>query len=179
MDLADEHERAHADELPRDEQQKRVVGHDQEQHRRREEIEEREVVRVPAVTRHVPRREHVYEERHQRDHEQHHHGQAVDVDADTELHVGVLPPREAAIDGGDERDVFSFPLSEDDFDLRRLAISDPRWPQVIAAALKSPHSKSPSDHSLTNWSRRRLPQTRRHPRDDRRPPPLCHPPRRP
>src|SRR5256886_11890489 len=51
--VADEHERAHADELPRDEQQKRVVGHDQEQHRRREEIEEREVVRVPAVTPHL------------------------------------------------------------------------------------------------------------------------------
>ena len=58
-------------------------------------------MRVPAVTRHVPRREHVHEERHQRDHEQHHHGQAVDVDADAELHVGVLPPRESAIDGGD------------------------------------------------------------------------------
>ena len=79
--VADEHERAQADELPADEQLQRVVGDDEQQHRRGEQRERGVEVRVAAVAAHVLERVDVHEQRDQRDDEHHHHREAVDLDA--------------------------------------------------------------------------------------------------
>ena len=90
--VADEHERAQADELPADEQLQRVVGDDEQQHRRGEQRERGVEVRVAAVAAHVLERVDVHEQRDQRDDEHHHHREAVDLDAGGEAHAAVLEP---------------------------------------------------------------------------------------
>ena len=84
--MADENERAHADELPGDDQHERVVGDDQQQHRRGEQAEEREEVRVPPSPS-TYRRVHVHEQRDDGDDEEHHHGEAVDMGAHAARHA--------------------------------------------------------------------------------------------
>ena len=94
--VADQHERAEADAFPADEQLQRVVGDDEQQHRRGEQAQHREVVGVADVVVHVRGRVDVHEQRDQRDDEEHHHDEAVDAGADAELDAAVLPPRDRA-----------------------------------------------------------------------------------
>ena len=99
--VTDQGERAEPDALPPDQQLDRVVGDDEQQHRRREQAQHGEVVRVAAVTAHVGRRVHVHEQRDEGDHEGDDHAEAVDACTDAELHHAVLPPRDRVDDRGD------------------------------------------------------------------------------
>jgi hypothetical protein len=92
--VTDQHERAHTDELPTDEELQGVVGYDEQQHRRGEERQRRVEVGESTIAAHVLERVDVDEQRDQGDDEHHQHREAVDLDADGEAHAPVLEPRE-------------------------------------------------------------------------------------
>ena len=92
--VPDQHERAQTDELPADEHLQRVVGDDEQQHRRGEQAQRGVEVREAPVAAHVLGRVDVHEQRDQRDDEHHHHGEAVDLDAGAEVDAAVLEPRD-------------------------------------------------------------------------------------
>ena len=92
--VADQHERAEADQLPADEHLQGVVGDDQQQHRRAEQAQRGEEVRVAPVAVHVLGGVHVHQQRDQGDDEHHHHREAVDLRARAELDAAVAPPRD-------------------------------------------------------------------------------------
>ena len=97
--VADQHERAEADQLPTHDELQRVVGHHEQQHRRGEQGEGREVVGVAPVAVHVAGGVDVHEQRDGGDDEQHHHRQAVDMDAGLELHPPGLSHVMRVLDG--------------------------------------------------------------------------------
>ena len=136
--VPDQHERAEADELPADEHLERVVGDDEQQHRRGEEAERRVEVREPAVAAHVLERVHVHEQRDERDDEHHHHGETVDLDADGELEPAVLEPGEVV---DDRRHLGSPP-------------SAPRWPMLRPSAPTAPSAPllSTSSTWFIHWA---------------------------
>ena len=82
--VADQHEGAETDQLPADEQLQGVRRDDEREHRRGEEAQRGVEVGVADVVVHVRRRVDVHEQRDQRDDEEHHHGEAVDLGADGE-----------------------------------------------------------------------------------------------
>src|SRR5207302_7667606 len=90
--VADQHERAHADQLPADQQLEGVVGHDQVEHGRREERQGGVEVREAAVAVHVADRIDVHHQRHGRDDDDHHHGQAVDVGPGVDMDATEVEP---------------------------------------------------------------------------------------
>ena len=96
--VPDERERAEPDALPADEELQRVLGDDEQQHRRGEQAQQRVVVRVADVAAQVRGRVDVHEQRDERDDEQHHHDEPVDPGADAELDGAVLPPGERVDD---------------------------------------------------------------------------------
>ena len=96
--VADEHERAHADQFPPDEKLQGVGRHHQHQHRRREQRQRRVEVGEATVAVHVAERVHVHHQRHERDDEQHHHGQAVDVRPGVDGDPAHLEPGHVALD---------------------------------------------------------------------------------
>ena len=67
------------------EHHQRVVGDDEQQHRRGEQRQRGVEVGEAAVAAHVLDRVDVHEQRDQRDDEHHHHREAVDLDAGAEL----------------------------------------------------------------------------------------------
>ena len=80
--VADERERAEADQLPAHDHLQRVVGQDEEEHRGGEQAEEGEVVGVAAVAGHVVGGEDVHQQRDEGDDHQHQRAEAVDQRAD-------------------------------------------------------------------------------------------------
>ena len=81
--VPDEHERAQADELPADEQLQRVVGDDEQQHRRGEQARARRRSRCSGGRRACTRVEYMCTSSEiERDDEHHHHRETVDLDAD-------------------------------------------------------------------------------------------------
>ena len=85
----------------------RVVGDDEQQHRRGEEAQRGEEVGVAAVAAHVLGRVDVHEQRDRGDDEHHHHREAVDLDADAELDARVLEPGDRVHDRRDRRGVLA------------------------------------------------------------------------
>ena len=90
--VTDEHERAETHDLPAENQLDHVLGQDHDEHARREQGQRREEVRIPTITSDVLGREDLHEERDERDEQQQHHGEAVDVLTKAELEAPRLPP---------------------------------------------------------------------------------------
>ena len=84
----DEEVRAQADPLPPDVKEGQVVGQDQQEHGRHEQVEVREVPRVPRIAAHVPDRVHVDQAPHPGYGQDHHHRQRINP----ELHGGPEAP---------------------------------------------------------------------------------------
>ena len=103
--VPDEHERADAHQLPADDELQGRLGHDQAEHRRREQGQEGEEVRVAPIAGHVVGRVDVHEQRHERDDEQHHHGRAVEQHADLDVDAAVLEPGPRLLYGCDRREL--------------------------------------------------------------------------
>ena len=97
--VADEHERAEADQLPAGDELHRVEAHHEHEHRRGEQRQEREVVRVAPVAADVVGAVDVHQQRDDRDDEEHHHAETVDERADRELHAARLEPGPLGDDG--------------------------------------------------------------------------------
>ena len=83
--VPDQQERAEAHDLPAEDQLDHVLGQHHRQHAGAEQRERREEVGVAAVAAHVLERVDLHQRRDERDQQQHHHGQAVDVLAEAEL----------------------------------------------------------------------------------------------
>ena len=77
--VADQREGADADQLPADDHLQRVLGQDEEQHRRGEQRQEGEVVGVAPVAADVVGREDVDQQRDERDDDQHQRRLTVDA----------------------------------------------------------------------------------------------------
>ena len=84
---ADQEVGADADELPEDEDHEDVGRRHQAEHREAEEREVREEPRIARIVVHVPHRVDVDQGRDERDHQEHDHGQVVDVDPERDRQV--------------------------------------------------------------------------------------------
>ena len=91
--VPDQQERAQAHDLPAEDQLHHVLGEHHRQHARTEQRERCEEVGVAAVAAHVLERVDLHERGDERDEQQHHDGQAIDVLAEPELDPADLPPR--------------------------------------------------------------------------------------
>ena len=90
--VTDQHERAETHDLPAEDQLDHVLGEDHHQHARREQGESGEEVRVAAVAGDVLGGEDLHQQRDERDQQQQHDGEPVDVLAEAELEATGLPP---------------------------------------------------------------------------------------
>ena len=97
--VPDQHERAEAHDLPAEDELDHVLGEHHHQHAGGEQRDGGEEVGVAAVAAHVLERVDLHERRDERDEQQHHHRQAVDVLADAELDAAALPPRPLRMTG--------------------------------------------------------------------------------
>ena len=88
---ADQQVGAEADAFPADEQQRQVVGQDQDQHREGEQVQVGEVAREVRVVPHVADGVDVDEEADAGDHQDHHRRQRVDAEGDVDAQgAGVI-----------------------------------------------------------------------------------------
>nr|GEU28382.1 hypothetical protein [Tanacetum cinerariifolium] len=88
----DQEVRDQAHRFPAEEQLQEVVGHDQHQHREREQRDVREEAVIAFVFRHVADGVDVHHQRHERHHAHHHRRQRVDLEADFEVDAGHRHP---------------------------------------------------------------------------------------
>ena len=101
--MTDEEERGEPHDLPAEDQLDHALGEDHHEHAGREQRDGGEEVGVAAVAADVLQRVDLHEQRDERDEEEGHHRQPVDVLADRQVDARVLPPRPRAHDRFDER----------------------------------------------------------------------------
>jgi len=76
---ADQEIRTQPDPLPADKKEQQIVGHDQEQHEKDEEVEIGKVADHPLVVAHISERVNMDQKPHSGDRQEHHCGQSVDA----------------------------------------------------------------------------------------------------
>ena len=110
------------------------------EHRRGEQAERGEVVGEAAVAAHVLERVDVHEQRDERDDEQHHHGEAVDLDADGRTRTPPFcEPRDVVDDRRDDRPrVLAFGAERDRRCARARASAAPS-PSGVASSTRWIH----------------------------------------
>jgi hypothetical protein len=166
---ADEQVRAEAHPLPADEEQRQVVGEDEDEHREDEQVQVREEPREARVLRHVRRRVEVDEEADAGDDEHHHAAQRVDAEAHSmgtgrrsrgrrscastprrprELHVLVLLARRAARAANVATEAPKLTPTADERHHRTAGLPRPLAPDAVHERAEQRHAEDDGDERV-------------------------------